>query len=163
MSINSSLSISSLDQPKDLFPQSIMPSYTFKTIRDMATKEAGGLTAILKPHHSTKASIEAFSLSQNFITEKQYLNTTFSTMVEVQRNGMRFIQKPIVMFFRETKDELYEDMHRIFSLQGEKFHMSAHFESLGTIRFESDIEPLIRLLMTRDGADRIVVFIRLWD
>lgn len=120
-------------------------------------KEAGGLAAILKPYHTTKASIEAFSLSQNFITEKQYLNTTFSTMVEIRRHTTNPISKPIMMSFRETKDELYEDIRRIFSLQSEKFHMLALFESFGAFSLDSDIEPLIRLLMTRDGADRILV------
>jgi len=140
-----------------------MPSYTSKAIRDMAMEEAGGLAAILKPYHTTKASIEAFSLSQNFITEKQYLSTTFSTIVEVRRNGMNLTQKPIVMSFRETNDELHEDMRRIFSLQAEKFHMSVPFGSLDQINFESDIEPLIRLLMTKNGVDRIIIYIKLSD
>lgn len=93
-----------------------MSSDTPLTSIDMAIMAAGGLAAILKPYHTTKASIEAFSLSKGLIPEKQYLSTTFSIMVEVHHVRSSPIPRPIVMSVRETRDELYEDIRRIFFL-----------------------------------------------
>lgn len=78
------------------------------TFSDMAMKDADELAAILRPYHTTKASIEVFSLSKKPIPEKEYLSTTFSIMVEVRHEGTDATQKSIVMSVCETKDELYE-------------------------------------------------------
>ena len=78
------------------------------------------IKATLKCHHTTKASLLAYALDHGFITDKHYLNSTFTLMFKVVSIGTKpshtTTYSPLVLTIHEDFAGLIDDIRRMFSI-----------------------------------------------
>jgi len=138
--------------------------------QDLGPKQ---VSAIIKALHTTKASLLHHALKSNAITDEQYLKHTFSIMfqaTDAENNVLHQKMRPVVMCISESIDTLSYDLPRIFSLNSPVKHIKAKFTkdddywlfptTLDSLK--GDIEPLLRLLKSRGGVDKLKVTFEHW-